>query len=88
VPTVVGVKLRFAPKVLHFDPAGVELTEGDFAIVETERGTEIGEVLEAAYEVDAADLAAPLKPVVRKASEEDIDRMRELEREECRCSAN
>jgi len=82
VPTVVGIKLRFAPKVLHFDPAGIELAQGDIAIVETERGTEVGEVLEAPYDVRDADVSAPLKPVIRKATAEDLEHVEDLKRQE------
>ena len=36
MPTVVGVKLRYAPKQLWFDPAGSTPEVGDSVIVETE----------------------------------------------------
>lgn len=84
MPTVVGVKLRFAPKALFFDPAGTEPVEGDSVVVETERGTELGLVVKAAHEIEPAELPAPLKPVTRVATEEDIARaaeLAELERE-------
>jgi len=82
VPTVVGIKLRFSPKTLHFDPSGVEVAEGDHAVVETERGTEIGEVLEAPHEVPEAELVAPLKPVLRRATDADLETLAEAERQE------
>ncbi len=72
MPTVVGVKLRFAPRVLWFDPSGTEPLKGAQVIVETERGTEIGEIVEEAHEVGKGELAAPLKPVVRIADETDL----------------
>ena len=84
MPTVVGVKLRFAPKTLWFDPNGTEPAEGETVIVETERGTELGLIAQAPHEVDAKDLPAPLKPVLRIATEEDLayaDELTELERE-------
>jgi cell fate regulator YaaT (PSP1 superfamily) len=85
MPTVVGVKLRFASKVLWFDPAGTEPEEGDFIIVSTERGQEYGEVAAAPHEVDESALQAPLKPVVRVATDSDRERaevLRAREREE------
>ncbi len=78
MPTVVGVKLRFAPKVLLFDAAGTEPETGDTVIVETERGTEVGQVLEGVHEVAASDLPAPLKPVVRIATDDDLALAEEL----------
>jgi cell fate regulator YaaT (PSP1 superfamily) len=84
MPTVVGVKLRFAPKTLWFDPFGTTPVEGDTVIVETERGTEVGLVAQAPHEVAASDLPAPLKPILRVATEKDlafIDELTERERE-------
>ena len=74
MPTVVGVKLRFTPKTLWFDPAGTEPAEGDSVVVETERGTEMGVVTEAPHDVARSTLPRPLKPVVRVANEEDLVR--------------
>ncbi len=82
MPTVVGVRLRFS-KTLWFDPAGTTPVEGDTVIVETERGTELGTIVHAPYEVSADDLPAPLKPVMRIADEEDLayaEELAELER--------
>jgi cell fate regulator YaaT (PSP1 superfamily) len=72
MPTVVGVKLRFAPKALWFDPVEANPEEGDTVIVETERGTELGLVSQAPKEVADADLPAPLKPITRVATAEDL----------------
>lgn len=85
MPTVVGVKLRFAGKVLWFDPAGSSPEEGQNVIVSTERGQEFGEVVMSPREVDPAEIPAELKPVVRIADENDLARseaLREREREE------
>ncbi|MHB9003479.1 MAG: PSP1 domain-containing protein [Coriobacteriia bacterium] len=80
MPTVVGVKLRFAPKVLSFDAKGTEPKRGDMVIVDTERGTEMGEVFEAAHEVPKAP--SNLKPVVRIATDEDKVHAAELAEQE------
>ncbi|MHB1340794.1 MAG: PSP1 domain-containing protein [Coriobacteriia bacterium] len=78
MPTVVGVRLRYAGKVLYFDPAGSEPVEGDHVIVTTERGEEYGEVVAAPHEVAPSELPAGLKPVVRVADEVDIEKAAEL----------
>ena len=85
MPTVVGVKLRFAGKVLWFDPAGSSPEEGQHVIVSTERGQEFGEVVMSPRDVDPAEIPAELKPVLRVADENDLSRsevLREREREE------
>lgn len=82
MPTVVGVKLRFAPKVLWFDPADTAPEMGDVVIVETERGIESGEVHEASHDVAASDLVAPLKPVLRIANDRDLAQIEEFTAEE------
>ena len=74
MPTVVGVRLRYAGKVLWFDPVDAAPEEGDHVVVTTERGQEYGEVVSAPHEVDAAQLPAELKPVVRIATEPDREK--------------
>jgi len=82
LPTVVGVKLRFAPRVLSFDPRGAEPLKGQFVIVETERGTEIGEVFEEAHEVGRGEVSSSLKPVLRIADETDLAHQASIVEEE------
>lgn len=77
MPTVVGVRLRFS-KTLWFESMGLEPAENDKVIVETERGREIGRVVQTPHEVSDADLPAALKPVLRIANEEDLARAEEL----------
>ena len=42
---VIGVKFRTAGKVYYFSPRGVNFSRGEYAIVETSRGVEYGEIL-------------------------------------------
>lgn len=71
MPTIVGVRLRYAGKILYFDPAGCEPVEGENVIVTTERGQEYGEVVLAPREVPREDVPAALKSVVRVATPDD-----------------
>jgi cell fate regulator YaaT (PSP1 superfamily) len=75
MPTVVGVKLRFAGKVLYFDPAGMSPAEGEHVIVSTERGQEFGEVVFGPKEVTAEEIPSALKPVLRIAGADDIEKV-------------
>ena len=78
MPVVVPVKFAFAGRDLWFDPQGLDIVQADYAVCQTERGTEIGLVTEDPFEVSTSELAAPLKPVLRIATDEDLDRADDL----------
>lgn len=82
MPSVVGVRFKRAGKVYYFDPAQIELQKGDQVIVETARGLEYGEVVSPVREVQAEDVVAPLKAVIRKATPEDTIQLTENKRKE------
>ena len=42
---VVGVRFKRSGRVYYFDPASAELNVGDWVVVETERGPEVGKVV-------------------------------------------
>lgn len=71
--TVVGIRFKKAGKIYYFDPSDIEIDKGDFGIVETARGIEFGEVVVGKKEVTEEEIVAPLKPVIRKATIEDIE---------------
>ncbi|MFT3984680.1 MAG: stage 0 sporulation family protein [Lachnospiraceae bacterium] len=68
---VIGIRFRTAGKVYYFDPKQLEIRRGDHVIVETARGVEYGTVVMPPTEVEDAKVIQPLKPVIRKATEED-----------------
>lgn len=72
---IVGIKFRSTNKVYYFDPKDIDFQEGDGAIVETARGLEYATVTIANKEVDDKEIVQPLKPVVRKATPDDIKRV-------------
>ena len=74
---VAGVRFKAAGKVYYFDPAGLELAAGDNVIVETARGLEFGTLSANIAEVEDDDIVAPLKPILRKADENDVKRHEE-----------
>ena len=71
---VIGVRFKKVGKVYYFDPTDVWPKPGDAVIVETARGMEYGEVVTAARTVEDDQIVAPLKKVVRLATEEDARR--------------
>lgn len=79
---VVGVRFKRAGRIYYFDPADVELEVDDYVIVETSRGEELGCVVIAPNQVLESDVVRPLKPVLRKAEPEEVERVEEFENKE------
>ena len=69
---VVGIKFNKTGKVYFFDPKGNKLNIGDGAVVETARGTEFGYVAVANRQASDDEIIAPLKPIIRKATNQDF----------------
>ena len=70
---VIGIRFRSAGKVYYFDPRGQRLKKGEFAIVETARGPEFGEVAMENTMVNVSETVTPLRPLIRVATPADID---------------
>ncbi|RJQ40157.1 MAG: stage 0 sporulation family protein [Dehalococcoidia bacterium] len=70
---VVGVRFRTAGRLYHFAPAGIELKKGDPVVVGTARGEELGWVAIAPGMIPDEEIKEPLKPVLRRASDKDMD---------------
>lgn len=74
---IVGIKFKEGGKLYYFAPNGLSFEKDDGVIVETARGVEYGMVFIANKQVDDSDIKGELKPVLRKATEEDVARHRE-----------
>lgn len=68
---VLGIKFRQTGKIYYFDPGEIEVNGQRHAIVETARGVEYGEINGDIREVSEDSIVAPLKPVIRLATEDD-----------------
>lgn len=76
---VVGVRFQEAGKIYYFSPAGFEDIEvGEYVVVETSRGLEVCRVIIAPGQVVNAELSETLKPIVRQAYADDLERMQIL----------
>lgn len=71
---VIGVRFRTAGKVYYFGPKDIEFKRSEHVIVETARGVEFGTVVLPNMEVEDDQVIQPLKNVIRKATEDDIER--------------
>lgn len=76
---IVGIRFKKTGKVYYFDSAGIELEVGDYVVVKTSQGMEMGHVVIAPSQVLASEVDESLKPVMRKAEPEDIKRAEELD---------
>ena len=70
--TIVGIQFKGGGRVYYFDPLNFNFKRGDYAIVETIRGLELGYVLIGNRTIDDDELEHELKPVIRIATEKDL----------------
>ena len=71
---IVGIKFKDTGKLYYFAPNGLAFTKGEGVIVETARGVEYGTVAVANTEVADEEIKGELKPVLRKATEQDVQK--------------
>ena len=79
---VIGIRFRSAGKVYYFDPRGQKLKKGEFAIVETARGPEFGEVNLENTMVNVSETVTPLRPIIRVATPADVEHNEENRQKE------
>ena len=74
---VIGVRFRENGKIYFFNPMDTEMHVGDNVIVETVRGVEFATVVLSNRYIDDEKILASLKPIQRKATEDDVRRLYE-----------
>lgn len=70
---VTGVRFRDSSRTYYFAPGTHQLSAGDRVVVETERGSDIGVIVIAPHQIAAVTLEGELKPIMRVATEADLD---------------
>ena len=68
---VVDIQFRPGQKVYFFDPNGVQYNTGDHVIIDTARGAEYGICTGGNHMIPTKDVVAPLRCVLRLATEQD-----------------
>lgn len=76
MPNVVKIKFEEFSKCFDFDANELEISKGDAVIVETEQGKEVGLVVAKPKSVPEEKVKRALKPVLRKATAEELERCR------------
>ena len=77
---IISVRFKSGGKQYYFNPNGEVFQPGEGVIVETSRGVEYGECTQGNTPIDEMELTAPLRPVLRRATEED-EKVRERNKE-------
>ena len=70
--TIIGVRFRKPGKIYFFDPGQLQLNMNEKVVVETTLGQELGEVVILNRKMPEEKLKAPLKKVIRIATEKDL----------------
>ena len=68
---IIGVRFKKPGKIYFFDPDGKVVERGQHVIVETAMGKEYGEVMIAKRQLPDDKIVAPLKKIIRIATEKD-----------------
>ena len=82
IVSIVGVKFNNGCKTYYFDPDGIDFEPGDGVIVETPRGVEFATISMKNQNVVEGSVIKPLKKVIRKATKDDIKKLKKLEADE------
>ena len=69
---IIGVRFRMSGKTYYFSPGSIRCKVGQHVIVETARGVECGTVCVSNRMIDEKLLVSPLRPIIRMATEEDV----------------
>ena len=68
---VVDIQFRPGQKIYFFDPDGASFVPGDHVIMDTARGAEYGICAGGNHAISAKEVVAPLRKILRKATEQD-----------------
>ena len=79
---VVDIQFRPGQKVYYFSPAGIACNPGDHVIMDTARGPEYGTCTAGNHHIRQSEIVAPLRCVLRKATEQDEKIARENQEKE------
>jgi cell fate regulator YaaT (PSP1 superfamily) len=73
------MRFKRAGKIYYFNAGEIHLEPGDYAVVKTSRGMELGHVVIGPAQMLASETEETLSPVIRKAEPEDVAKTEELE---------
>jgi cell fate regulator YaaT (PSP1 superfamily) len=77
---IAGVRLREAGKIIYYDGGDLELHVSDYVVVESSSGLTVGRVVVAPDQVIINEFKDEVRPILRLATQEDVERHAELRR--------
>jgi cell fate regulator YaaT (PSP1 superfamily) len=87
-PIIVGLRFQKVGKIYHFDASNLaDIQTGDFAVVETSRGRQIGQVMQI-IDSTGKPYVGSIKPVLRKATPVDLVQRQIWQRKELEAVIN
>ena len=78
---VVGIDFQKSGKMEYYSPKNFDLNVGDWVVVESKRGLEMGRVKYAPLDVADEDVTLPLKEIVRHETDEDLSQYEQNEKD-------
>ena len=81
MPNIVGVQFQKAGKLEYYAPNDLDVNVDDWVVVESKRGIEIGSVKFPPKDVEDGDVTLPLKEIIRVATEQDIEKYYQNDKE-------
>lgn len=82
MPKIVGIQFQSSSLVYYFKNAKFTLNVGDLCIVKTSLGLDIGKVVVPVQYIKPEELETPLKKIVRKATQNDFEKWKNIQLDE------
>lgn len=79
---IVSVRFKNGGKEYYFNPNGIQLEEGQAVIIETAKGIECAICSKGNRMIDETELISPLRPVLRLATQSDLEQLEENRKKE------
>ena len=70
---VVGVSFKNNNKTYFFLPNKMDLKKNQFVLVETEKGTQFGKIVQEKRKIDSSKIPKPLNKVIKECDEHDVE---------------
>jgi len=79
---IIGVRFKTVGKIYYFSPDELQVNAGEYVVVETSRGIEMGLTVIPNKEIPEEKIVPPLKKVIRIATPEDLAKVEENKKKE------